>query len=249
MYPESCHRAGSTATSSLFERQLLPSEQIDLWEHAALLYQSFEWQASVDAFRSLARIIDYPREKALCWYNVGLIQARLGDFEQALESCYTGLRTQSGNAVAFFLVGLIEWELRNYIKAEAAFLEALDKLQGFDHHFDEVRLDFTLEVHAVHYNIEACQYASDEGVYSILVTIPCELIFEPPLRPETTYARKLSISRTASMKSFPSVSRYSSLSDAEIGKQIVPAALPLRPKWRPLITPEVAERVAQSTLR
>ncbi|KAI6834612.1 hypothetical protein KC357_g8970 [Hortaea werneckii] len=99
----------------------LSSAHIDLWEHAALLYHHFEWPSAIETFQHLAFTIPTSAQKArtLCCLNAGIIQARLGDYVLAAQTFESAARTDGDFILTPFLLGIVEWELGNLIKAEA----------------------------------------------------------------------------------------------------------------------------------
>ncbi|KAI6894584.1 hypothetical protein KC318_g11864 [Hortaea werneckii] len=120
----------------------LSSEYIDLWEHAALLYHHFEWQSAIDTFQHLALVIPKEAKEArtLCLLNVAIIQARLGDYTLAALTLEGAARTDGSFILTPFLLGIMEWELGNLIKAEACLEISLLALQR---HAGEGYVDFS----------------------------------------------------------------------------------------------------------
>ncbi|KAI6794637.1 hypothetical protein KC361_g5490 [Hortaea werneckii] len=107
--------------SSSWQQPKLSSAHIDLWEHAALLYHHFEWPSAIETFQHLALTIPTSAQKArtLCCLNAGIIQARLGDYVLAAQTFESAARTDGDFILTPFLLGIVEWELGNLIKAEA----------------------------------------------------------------------------------------------------------------------------------
>ncbi|KAI7346139.1 hypothetical protein KC354_g14384 [Hortaea werneckii] len=118
------HPLRSSSTPKLPPSQQQPklsSAHIDLWEHAALLYHHFEWPSAIETFQHLAFTIPTSAQKArtLCCLNAGIIQARLGDYVLAAQTFESAARTDGDFILTPFLLGIVEWELGNLIKAEA----------------------------------------------------------------------------------------------------------------------------------
>ncbi|QIW96063.1 hypothetical protein AMS68_001581 [Peltaster fructicola] len=70
----------------------MPSHQHYLWEHAVLLFHSFEYQASADLFAVLSTCAATLQDRQRCIVNHGLVHARMGDiatakltFQEAIE--------------------------------------------------------------------------------------------------------------------------------------------------------------------
>ncbi|KAI7542923.1 hypothetical protein KC316_g15239, partial [Hortaea werneckii] len=120
----------------------LSSEHIDLWEHAALLYHHFEWHSAIDTFQHLALTIPAEAKEArtLCLLNAAIIQARLGDYALAAQTLEAAARTDGSFILTPYLLGIMEWELGNLIKAEAC-LEIL--LLALRRHAGEGIVDFS----------------------------------------------------------------------------------------------------------
>ncbi|KAI7056797.1 hypothetical protein KC352_g44303, partial [Hortaea werneckii] len=129
-------RASTTPKQSLPQQPpKLSSAHIDLWEHAALLYHHFEWQTAIETFQHLFHTIPVsaPEARTRCLLNVGIIQARLGDYALAAQTLEDAARTDGEFVLTPFLLGIVEWELGNLIKAEACLeisLVALRRSKG-----------------------------------------------------------------------------------------------------------------------
>ncbi|GAB1734714.1 hypothetical protein NU195Hw_g9156t1 [Hortaea werneckii] len=113
----------------------LSSAHIDLWEHAALLYHHFEWHSAIETFQHLSDTIptSAPEARTRCLLNAGIIQARLGDYALAAQTLEAAARTDGEFVLTPFLLGIVEWELGNRIKAEACLeisLVALRRYKG-----------------------------------------------------------------------------------------------------------------------
>jgi hypothetical protein len=171
--------------------QLSSSETTDLWEHACLLYHSYEWQSAVGAFSELGRCTSDLGDKRIFALNKGLIEARLGDFEVALGSFANALAFEENSPITHFLLGLVYAELGNYDKGQTHFEHCMGCLdtQTQDHW---TRIGpFGLYRLAIEDNINrlrsvAVARAAGSGQMKpariCLHTIPANVIFEPPSR-------------------------------------------------------------------
>ncbi|RMX89169.1 hypothetical protein D0869_01084 [Hortaea werneckii] len=171
----------------------LSSEHIDLWEHAALLYHHFEWQSAIETFQHLALSIpiEAKEPRTLCLLNAAIIQARLGDYAHAAATLEGAARTDGSFILTPFLLGIMEWELGNLIKAEACLeisLLALRRHKGEgDVDFSPYGLDFRLRgevVREVLRRLRGVNLFSEEA-QSINVGFAgfsADFIFEAPVR-------------------------------------------------------------------
>jgi tetratricopeptide (TPR) repeat protein len=171
--------------------QLSSSETTDLWEHACLLYHSYEWQSAVGAFSELERCTSDLGDKCIFALNKGLIEARLGDFELALGSFANALAFEEDNPITHFLLGLVYAELGNYDKGQTHFEHCLGCL-GTQMQDRWTRIgSFSLDKLAAEDNINrlrsvAVARAAGFGqIYPVKIrlhTIAANVLFEPPSR-------------------------------------------------------------------
>ncbi|KAK3726028.1 hypothetical protein LTR37_000176 [Vermiconidia calcicola] len=170
----------------------LSAQQLDIWEHAALLYHAYDWQTAADTFYMLALDIESVERRALCFLNAGLIQARLGDYEAAAATFEEAASISQTFLVTTFLIGLVSQELRDEAKAEACFELCYDGLVygAFDH--NDVGMDFILDKPMVHNNIRSLRSAQFSASFlkavggnpAAMDSVPAEYIFEAPPRDE-----------------------------------------------------------------
>ncbi|KAI7205972.1 hypothetical protein KC365_g17484, partial [Hortaea werneckii] len=172
----------------------LSSEHIDLWEHAALLYHHFEWHSAIDTFQHLALTIPAEAKEArtLCLLNVAIIQARLGDYALAAATLEVAAHTDGSFILTPYLLGIMEWELGNLIKAEACLeisLLALRRHAGEGNvDFSRHGLDFRLQGEVVREGLRRLRGVnlfSEEEVQGRIVGFPgfsADCIFEAPVR-------------------------------------------------------------------
>ncbi|RMY51272.1 hypothetical protein D0863_14638 [Hortaea werneckii] len=140
--PNLSHTSTTPQRPSPHQQPRLSSEHIDLWEHAALLYHHFEWHSAIDTFQHLALRIPAEAKEArtLCLLNAAIIQARLGDYALAAQTLEAAARTDGSFILTPYLLGIMEWELGNLIKAEACLEISLLTLRR---HAGEGIVDFT----------------------------------------------------------------------------------------------------------
>jgi hypothetical protein len=164
--------------------------EIDIWEHAALLYHAYEWQAAADIFHDLAqRLVDIEK-RTLCLLNTALIQARLGDVGEAAATLEEAspIATERTLLILSYIVGLVNCTLGDLAKAGACFEISLASFGHEDVDLAEADMKLLLEYGTVHENLRAVKEAGfrKDVTGSSLVPlngIPAELIFEAPRRP------------------------------------------------------------------
>jgi tetratricopeptide (TPR) repeat protein len=173
---------------NLEHQQRSTSGIVDLWEHACLLYHSYEWQSAADTFHQLEQQTSDLEDKCVFAMNKGLIEARLGDLDAAMISFIKALEYSEDNPVAHFLLGLAHTVPRNYAKAKTQFEHCLKCLNAKEHDY---RNSFNLDALIVQENIDHMRSkliatAAGHGRTSHLRTrlhiIPAEVLFEPPSR-------------------------------------------------------------------
>jgi len=177
---------GETQTS-----RSLTAQDIDLWEHAALLYHGYEWQASIDAFKNLAGRLN-GEHRTLCALNVSIIQSRLGDNLDARQTLEAAAINDPNHIMIPFILALVEWDLGNLAKTQACLntcWESLSKSDRVD--FRAQGLDFVLTAEYVHKLLSFLREtgfdrygtAKRGSVHVVPPVLPAEYIFEAPLRP------------------------------------------------------------------
>ncbi|KAK0272946.1 hypothetical protein LTR91_001319 [Friedmanniomyces endolithicus] len=169
----------------------LTAQDIDLWEHAALLHHGYEWQASIDAFKNLAGRLN-GEYRTLCALNVSIIQSRLGDNLEARQTLEAAATYDPNHIMIPFILALVEWDLGNLAKTQACLnqcWESLSKTERVD--FRAQGLEFVLTADYVH---KLLRYLRETGfdrygtarrgiVHVVPSVLPAEYIFEAPLRP------------------------------------------------------------------
>lgn len=189
---------------------LSPSAESDLWEHACLLFHSFEWQSAADTFLDLERSSPDHTAQSNFALNRGLVEARLGDFDLASASFNRALLLVGTDPVAHFLLGILNTELGDYTRASTLFECALEKLNGDKLDCRARGLAFTLARSSVRENAErvrsiltatAGRLGENKAVPLCLHSIPADIIFEAPSRSEdTSQAREITTIQNASSR-------------------------------------------------
>lgn len=164
---------------------------VDLWEHACLLYQSYEWQSAADAFLQLEQHTSDLNDKCVFAMNKGLIEARLGDLDVAMISFMRAHEYDEDNSVVHFLLGLAHTVPRHYARALTHFEHCLECLNANEHIIHKHMGSFNLNALTVQENIDhmrskliatAAGHGRTSHLRTCLHIIPAELLFEPPSR-------------------------------------------------------------------
>ncbi|KAI7281094.1 hypothetical protein KC345_g4332 [Hortaea werneckii] len=202
----------------------LASAHIDLWEHAALLYHHFEWQTAIETFQNLFHTIPTSASEARtrCLLNAGIIQARLGDYALAAQTLESAARTDGEFVLTPFLLGIVEWELGNLIKAEACLeisLVALRRYKGpGEIGFSPYGVGFMLREEMVREGLQRLRSVSPMGAEAQskivgFAVLEAEFIFEAPAREdglvEESSGRRLAEEGFVSVGEKASMSRHS----------------------------------------
>ena len=168
----------------------LSSEQLDIWEHAGLLYHAFEWEAAADTFVLLSQTLRNIEARMLCLLNAGIIRARLGDYSMANSILREAAHIDDNFLLTPFLLGLVSFELGDYGNAEACFDLLLDELESGAIDHSDVGLNFIVDHELLRRNLQAAQTAhylanfpnSSTIATSHLDAVPADYIFEAPPR-------------------------------------------------------------------
>ena len=172
-------------------QQRSSSGTVDLWEHACLLYHSYEWQSAADAFFQLEQHTSDFEVKCIFALNKGLIEARLGDLDTAMISFAKAFEYDESNPVAHFLLGLAHAYTRNYAKAKTQFEHCLEDLKATGCDYQAHAGSFNLDTPMVQENIDhmrsrliatAAGHGRTSHLRTCLHIIPAEVLFEPPSR-------------------------------------------------------------------
>ena len=172
---------------------------VDLWEHACLLYHSYEWQSAADAFRELEQYASCLEDKCVFAMNKGLIEAQLGDLDAAMTSFTKALEHDEGNPVAHFLLGLAHTVLRKYAHAQSQFEHCLKCLSSNEHDYHKYMGSFRLDTPMVQENIDhmrsklvamAAGHGRTNHLRTCLHIVPAGVLFEPPSRSARTSQRE-----------------------------------------------------------
>ncbi|KAH9827450.1 hypothetical protein Tdes44962_MAKER02897 [Teratosphaeria destructans] len=183
--PRRSSSSNDSNPSSPSIRNRVKSEELDIWEHAALLYHGYDWSNAAEAFRQLSIQIDDVEAATLCALNAALIQASLGEFELAAVIVEQAARMDQDLIITPYIMGIIDWELAQFIKAEACLDVCLRALNGGDISFADLGLDFVLCSRNVRRQLNALRLDAS-GRFgpptAIGPVVPAECIFEPPSR-------------------------------------------------------------------
>ena len=180
-------RRSATAEGSVTS---LACEHQDLWEHAALLYHGYEWQAAAEAFSSLAHDIGSGRKQTFCLINAAMIHARLADYGDAIAILDKTIAPKQEMVLIMFLLGFCAYELGYYSRAEAQMEVCLRIMDGSNVHYAELGMDFVLTSATVMHNLECSRrhIKPDISMVDVIVymmCMPAECIFEAPRRTAT----------------------------------------------------------------
>jgi hypothetical protein len=176
--------------------RLSSSEIIDLWEHACLLYHSYEWQSAADAFSALEHYTSDPGDRCTFMLNRGLIEARLGDLGLALASFTQALAYEKDNHLAHFFLGLVHAEKYDYRRGQSHFELCLDSIDTYTLESRTRASSFSLDRLTVVDNINSLQSrtvaaTAESGQTKArrprLHTIPADILFEAPSRSDSTF--------------------------------------------------------------
>lgn len=171
---------------------VISTYHVDLWEHASKLYRLYHWQQAADIFEFLAKDISDTRQRTKCLINKALIEARLGDHNQAVATVADAATLGEDLPIAAYLAGLLNCEVSELEFAEAWFEACLEELNGRDVDYTEDGLHFVLERRPVRHNLDSVREArmAEELGYKDatpddLCYLPAELLFEAPPRSNT----------------------------------------------------------------
>lgn len=171
--------------------QLYSSGIADLWEHACLLYHSYEWQSAADAFSELEQYTSTDGEKQIFALNKGLIEARLGDLDLALMTFTKALEYDEGHPITHFLLGLMYAETKNYAKGKTQFEHCLNGLNANAHEYQTDMGSFNLNRPMIQENIDHMRsrliattagHGRTQHLRTCLNILPADVLFEPPSR-------------------------------------------------------------------
>ncbi|KAK6441934.1 hypothetical protein LTR95_001822 [Oleoguttula sp. CCFEE 5521] len=170
---------------------LSSSQQLDLWEHACLLYHSYEWQEAANAFSTLAQMATDDSESMRYHINAGLILARLGDLTDARVAFLLASKKNNRCPLTHFLLGLIGVEMEDLTPALASF-ELCVLRMGDEGVIDYATdgMSFRLHAQLVVDNISKVRTVVDgqaafPGVKLLppsLDSLPADLLIEAPAR-------------------------------------------------------------------
>jgi len=177
------------------------TEQADLWEHANLLYHSFEWQSAANVFNHLSRSAIQDGARAKCLLNEGLIFARLGDLSIAKKLFERAASLDPAEVLPCFLLGLIEAELDHLPEALTQFEFCWETLQRglTDHYSQGLRFELTADI--CRRNAEKtwarlkAQHEGKSPPSLLLESVSADTVFEAPTRTLPNASPRSSASR------------------------------------------------------
>ncbi|KAK4507355.1 hypothetical protein PRZ48_001090 [Zasmidium cellare] len=190
---------GSKFDDAATQATNLTSEQLDLWEHATVLYHGFDWQTSAETFLFLSRTINRNLESTLCLLNSAMVFARLGDYptaSQILDGAEPNDRTL---AFTMFLMGHVEFELGNFEKAQDSLKVALHSLNGSSQRLYDLGLEYVLRASHIQQNLRVFESKNElVGMLGSLGALPADSVFEAPPRDQASGA---AVSRPSTVNS------------------------------------------------
>lgn len=161
----------------------LTSEQLDLWEHATVLYHGFDWHSSAETFLFLSRTINRNLESTLCLLNAAMVFARLGEYATAAQILDEAEPDERTLAFTMFLMGHVEFEIGNFDKAQDCLKVALHSLNGSSQRLYDLGLEYVLRASHIQQNLRIFESKRDlVGMLGSLGALPADGVFEAPPR-------------------------------------------------------------------
>lgn len=194
--------------------------QANMTIQGCLLFSAFEWEAAAELFTQLSRSIPVDLYSTVCLLNAAMIHARLGDFPTASQTLADARHVEELLPITLCLMGHIEYELKNWEKAEDCLNIALQAIKGTDtlRNYRSLGLDFVLCEDQINLILDVFPPA-----FGSLGTIPADNLFEAPprkknLMPASSWGevdcrgpRSAASSESLSSRSFSSVSTIAPL--------------------------------------
>lgn len=164
------------------------AEELYLWEHASLLFHSYEWQAAADAFLQMAGNAKEPLRRVMFSLNTGIILGHIGEYDAAATILRATLEVTHLPALCRFLLALAETERKNLGVARDLYCNALYLLPVASNEisYSQLGLDFRLTKRMLLQNETAVKFAlslGDTPSSRLALTVsrfPGGLVFEPP---------------------------------------------------------------------
>lgn len=167
----------------------LTNEQLDVWEHATVLYHGFDWQTAAETFLFLSRTINRNLESTLCLLNAALVFSRCGEYLTASKILHEAEPNHQTLALTMFLMGHVEFELGKFREAEDSLKFALHSLNGSNQRFDHLGLEFVLRASHIQQSLRTFDTKNDlVGMLGTLGALPADGVFEAPSRNQATVA-------------------------------------------------------------
>ncbi|EON63351.1 hypothetical protein W97_02578 [Coniosporium apollinis CBS 100218] len=174
---------------------LTTSEVIDLWEHASLLFATYEWTGAEILFRRIIRRTDESTlpNRACLWSSLGLVYYHSGEDWRAYEVFRKAVMMEPRNPIFLFLAGTAAFEVRDYGSAYAHFTavdKALRRLQVESFCCQPLGLDFLLTSSRNFHNQRSAWFRyvnvqigapipGEEYAWGTTQRLPAGLIFQP----------------------------------------------------------------------
>ncbi|KAF2161708.1 hypothetical protein M409DRAFT_27765 [Zasmidium cellare ATCC 36951] len=202
----------------------LASEQLDLWEHATVLYHGFDWQTSAETFLYLSRTISRNLESTLCLLNSAMVFARLGDYATASQILDEAEPNERTLAFTMFLMGHVEFELGNFEKAHDSLKVALHSLNGSSQRLYDLGLEYVLRAPHIQQSLRVFESKNElVGMLGSLGALPADAVFEAPPRdgaPTVAASRPSTVNSRNSMDSGEMPTLTDDGSASELGSPI-----------------------------
>jgi tetratricopeptide (TPR) repeat protein len=94
----------------------------DLWEHATLLLDNFDFSGANKTFKSLLKQSSRTdTAKARLWANVGIVHAHLGENHLAHHALAKAAKLEPSCSVIWYYLGCVNYELQDYRRAKRFF--------------------------------------------------------------------------------------------------------------------------------
>lgn len=94
----------------------------DLWEHATLLLDNFDYTGANKAFKRLLKQSPATTTaKAQLWGDVGIVHAHLGEYHLAHQALAKAAKLDPSSSVIWYYLGCVNYELEDYRRAKRFF--------------------------------------------------------------------------------------------------------------------------------
>ncbi|KAK4985981.1 hypothetical protein LTR66_008013 [Elasticomyces elasticus] len=187
-------------TSAPTLRDWTLEEFFDIWEHASLLFHSYEWEQAIHNFHILSSQILHRTGKAAFDLNVGIVHCHLGEYGLAAEAFKKAAVLDPELALAHFLLGIANYELKDLLVAELAFESCLllippdwdvvdNKHIGLDFELARVSVQRNKKLVSLAIALQRNHHGTRPLLLQTLDRLPAGKIFEPPQELESNAQR------------------------------------------------------------